>query len=355
MQQLSKKAKRGSKTNLTWFLVLFGAVLCGPVTAAVPPFDIPCGKLSGEDDSGPAVKRQDWPAAIAAQRVSVSQMCDNLYRWMELARIYQLAGKNAEALQIGAYAFDLQPNQIAGWIALHEEDSEQPDQNAEERLSISWNFKPLLEIPGWAESEWGRKWAAAEAARDRRIARGRDLLAALPAERRPPDFLVTGETCPFECCEYREWSVLQEIELFASADGPSLGRKLQPGEQVLGLTGNVHLRPRPIFLQRAIEAYSYTAEGEEKLEIGAGDLIFELEELGEGYSAVWYRGRILHAETGWLLPEGCLAIDAECWGDYLDKKREIPADYQWWVKVRLKDGTTAWARADFFGDMDSCG
>lgn len=68
---------------------------------------------------------------------------------------------------------------------------------------------------------------------------------------------------------------------------------------------------------------------------------------------IWYRGRILSAETGWLLQQGCMAIDDECWGDFLDYKRK-PEEYQWWVKVRLKDGSTAWALAKGFGNMASC-
>ena len=316
--------------------------------ALEPPFDIPCGQLTGEDDPVPSLHRRDFAAAIAASRVSVSQGCDNEFRWIQMARVYQLAGENREALQIAAYVFERKPNALARWFSTWSDN--EPD---EERNPLnSRNLEPLLEIPGWADSEWGRAWTAAVAARDRRIARGRALLAAVPPERRPADFYVTGEACPFECCTYREWSVEEEIELFASANGPSLGRKLQPGERALGLTGNVHLRPRPIFLQRAIQADDF--DSREKVDIAAGDLIFELESEGEGYSHIWYRGRILSAETGWLLPQGCLAIDAECWGDYLDDELK-PAEYQWWVKVRLKDGSTAWAHAKGFGNMDACG
>lgn len=324
---------------------LHGAIGQIPST---PPFDIPCGQLTGEDDPVPALHRRDFAAAIAASRISVSQDCDNEFRWIQLARVYQLAGKNPEALAIAAYVFERKPNELARWFSTWNDNEADDEGNPLNRR----NLEPLLEIPGWAESEWGRAWTAAVAARDRRIARGRALLAALPPERRPADNYVTGEACPFECCTYREWTVEEEIELFASANGPRLGRKLLPGDQVLGLTGNVHLRPRPIFLQRPIQADDDAAR--EQVVIAAGDLIFELESEGEGYFHIWYRGRILSAETGWLLQQGCMAIDDECWGDFLDEKRK-PEEYQWWVKVRLKDGSTAWALAKGFGNMDACG
>lgn len=36
---------------------------------SAPPFDIPCGQLTGEDDPVPALHRRDFAAAIAASRV----------------------------------------------------------------------------------------------------------------------------------------------------------------------------------------------------------------------------------------------------------------------------------------------
>ena len=304
------------------------------------PLGINCG--GGESSEGldlfKAEEAKDWAAAIKAARAMLSeQSCENAYLWNRLALFSARLGRAEDALEIGAYTLERFPN----WVG--ESLNEETD-----------SFRELMALPGYAESTLKVALAARIAARDEKISGGKKLLAALPAAKRPPEAYVAKDACPFECCTFGEWSVEAEVELLKAPAGASLGRKLKVGDKVEGLTGEVHLRPRPMLVVHPFEAYRQNGDYDETVQIPAGGLVFELDSIGEGFFKFWHEGQIVEASGGGYLENRCLAFDAECWGVYLDPPG-TPISDVWWVKVRLSDGTEAWALSDGFGNMDGCG
>src|SRR5262249_9009782 len=122
----------------------------------------------------------------------------------------------------------------------------------------------------------------------------------------------------------------------------SLGR----GEKVVGVTGLVvTFRPGRIRLDR-----DYPSEPALK----RGDVLLTYTYRGEGFSAVWFGGTFYSefdiSFTKW--PDGSGCGGEHCAATYVDLGRK-----QWWAKVKLRSGRTAWvnmSRARFNG-VDALG
>jgi hypothetical protein len=321
--------------------LLFAAV-AGPVSAgAAPPLGLECaaeqgwGARSAAADGvlDKAKAAGDWKAAVAPARVMAGEQCDNAYLWINLAIFYARAGQAREALELGAYVFGKFPNQVEGSLQGQEGES----------------FKELKALPGFQESALGRQLAARYAEREDRSKKAREAVAAAPAAERPPEHYVAKDACPFECCAFREWSVEAPIELYKAPAGAKTGRKLMPGDQVVGLTGEVHLRPRPLLVGHPFEGEKELGSPE-TIPVPAGAVVYELDSLGEGFVRFWYKGRKFEKP----LAIHCLVFDADCWSDYIDPAG-TPVKHDWWVKVKLADGSKAWALSEGFGNMDACG
>ena len=316
--------------------------MAGPLLAGEePPLGIECAaeqgwgpKSAAADDALDKAKLAgDWKAAVAPARVMAGEQCDNAYLWINLAVFYARAGQASEALELGAYLLDKFPNQVAGSLLFEEGES----------------FKEVQALPGFAESNLGRKLAARHAEREARNQKARAAVAAAPAAERPPEHYVAKEACPFECCAFREWSVEAPIELYQAPAGAKTGRQLKPGDEVVGLTGEVHLRPRPLLVGYPIEGETELGSAE-TIPVPVGAVVYELDSLGEGFVRFWYKGRKFEAP----LATNCLVFDADCWSDYIEPAG-TPVKNDWWVKVKLADGSEAWALSEGFGNMDACG
>jgi len=115
--------------------------------------------------------------------------------------------------------------------------------------------------------------------------------------------------------------------------------RAKKGTRVRGMTGEVHLQPRPVVLLR---------DGP----FPKGSIAFLLDYEGEGYGHVWSRGSIASVFLG--VREYCFQVSDACWGEPLFPGKNEEA--VWWVKIRLPDGTIGWSnRAERFGNKDLCG
>jgi hypothetical protein len=160
------------------------------------------------------------------------------------------------------------------------------------------------------------------------------FIASAAAQIRPPTPFVDKGACPFECCTYRQWTVDKATIVHSTmSDSAPVAFRLRRGERVRGLTGTV------ITTQPGIaEALKDTVQDPVKLV--AGDRIYLLTHLGEGFVKAWFKGRIFQAEA--LYPELFRIV------------RDPKA--VWWVKVRNSKGKTGWSREpDSFGNKDQCG
>jgi len=74
-----------------------------------------------------------------------------------------------------------------------------------------------------------------------------------------------------------------------------------------------------------------------------GDTILTFANRGEGFSAVWFKGRY-HPSfdiSFTKLPDGTGCGGTHCAATYMDLGRKL-----WWVNVKLKSGQTGWVEMD---------
>jgi len=145
---------------------------------------------------------------------------------------------------------------------------------------------------------------------------------------------VDKGACPFECCTYQEWTVDKPTVITsAMRDGSPVAFRLKKGEKVTGVTGTVITTRSGI-----VRVLKNMTLGNVRLK--RGDNLFLLTYLGEGFSKIWYKGRIFDGDPN----------DQELFKDI-----RKPIDI-WWVKVKNRRGQTGWSRqSDNFGNKNKCG
>jgi hypothetical protein len=146
--------------------------------------------------------------------------------------------------------------------------------------------------------------------------------------------------CPFEGCTYGKWTATKAIKVFDSwkSDAKVIAT-LRPAAVVTGLSGVViTYKPGKIRVDDDLPQYG----------LRRGDSILTYTYRGEGYSAVWFKGRFYRqfdiGFTKWPDGSGC---GSGCAGTYVDLGKNV-----WWAKVRTKSGITGWVNmneADFSG------
>lgn len=156
-------------------------------------------------------------------------------------------------------------------------------------------------------------------------------LAAKPAgDTPPPNPHIDRGVCPFECCTFREWKTFKKITLVDKPWGKTKVVDV-PGEtNVQGLTGDVYSVPYKL---KAFHDY-------EDSPIKKGDTFYTLHAEGEGFWAVWYKGK---------------KISVQLDGNEL-ANHDNGGKQDWWVKIKTKDGKTGWVLdTGLFQNQDACG
>ena len=152
----------------------------------------------------------------------------------------------------------------------------------------------------------------------------------------PPVPYVDKGACPFECCTYREWNVEKPTSVRASmSDTAPVSFRLKAGEKVFGMTGVV-ITTQPGIV-RALKA---AVIGENGVPIKKGEQFYVLTNLGEGFTKIWFKGRIYQGEP---------YDDATF--KFIRETKSI-----WWVKIKNRAGRIGWSRQpENFGNVDQCG
>jgi hypothetical protein len=143
------------------------------------------------------------------------------------------------------------------------------------------------------------------------------------------------KACPFEGCSYRQWTALARIVVYNTwrQDRQPIAQ-LSPGDSVLGVTGVViTFRPGVIRLDRDLLEHN----------LKRGETILTYTYRGEGFSAVWFKGRYYSefdiSFAKW--PDGSGCGGAHCAATYVDVGKKV-----WWAKVKLKSGLNGWVNMD---------
>lgn len=171
---------------------------------------------------------------------------------------------------------------------------------------------------------------------------------------RPTDPYIAKRACPFECCTFREWTVEHSVTLYDKPDGKTTVASIDASKikHVRGLTGEVILHPVRMILRHQISTETYAGRPVSKAKtviVPAGQEVWILDNLGEGYVNIWWHGQILSF--------GILDTDnTEDLAEGSHLLEEAGSGAEWWVQVRTPSGTTGWTKENnAFGDMDSCG
>jgi hypothetical protein len=154
--------------------------------------------------------------------------------------------------------------------------------------------------------------------------------------------VIDYNACPFEGCTFGRWKVTKESTIYSTwQHARTVIGKLEPGEEVTGLTGvHITLKPDRILVKKPIP----------DLGLGPGDVILRYMFLGEGYANIWYGG-------SWHRQFDCTFIteknDEGCLRDCSAVVTDVGVK-DWWVKVKTSSGKTGWvlARGNFDG-MDA--
>ncbi len=278
------------------------------------------------------IAQDELARAIEVQREIARLQCHNHFQLYYLAELLVQTGDYAGAIAVLEELYDLEVNDM------------------EQRLFNTGNaLHPVVESPAFAGSRLATRIAERSAIVEARKARSGAQLAAMAPSERPPGRYIAEDACPFECCVYRRWSVLEDTMLVAAPGSGAAIATARAGRHVEGLTGEVHLVPLPVAVVHAEPAYDPNAE------VTPGEILFLLDGLGEGMRRVWHRGVVRTMSTSGEVQEACPFPDHECWGELLVPE-EAPEESEsvWWMRVRLPDGTEGWTREQHFGDMDGC-
>jgi hypothetical protein len=143
------------------------------------------------------------------------------------------------------------------------------------------------------------------------------------------------DVCPFETCVYREWTARSAVFVYDTWD-----EKRQPvarlavGDKVTGVTGVViTFRPGTIRVDRDLPDEGFKR----------GDTILTYVDRGEGFSAVWFKGRY-HPDfdiSFAKLPDGTGCGNEHCAATYIDLGKK-----SWWAQVKLSSGRLGWVQMD---------
>lgn len=155
------------------------------------------------------------------------------------------------------------------------------------------------------------------------------------AQTMPASPFVVQDAHPFEGCQYGAWTARETASLYDKIGGTILTRLIQKGEHVLALTGEVHAIP-----QRATVTGVYKSDEEQGIHIGS--IVYFLYPLGEGAAKVWHEGKSKSGSMDLTLKFDSAETENQSW--------------DWWVKVRLEDGTIGWLKNPrSFNGMDRFG
>jgi hypothetical protein len=270
-----------------------------------------------------ARKSGAWDRAIELQKLQVRGGCGIEYRWLELVKLLLEARRETEAVQ-----------------AMQEMDSRGFDFNILVVGAKDPLFESFMARSVFQASPVAKKIERLEAISNERRARFRKALQAIPASQRPPENYVAKGACPFECCRYGDWTVLESTALVTAPGNTRVVGTALKGTRVTGVTGEVHLKPEPI---------AVLMEGD----LPKDTIAFVLDYEGEGYAHVYTQGKVVSVELAYA--EYCFQIAESCRAETLwtPEERTKPV---WWVKVKLANGTVGWTReVDNFGNKDSCG
>jgi len=177
------------------------------------------------------------------------------------------------------------------------------------------------------------------------------VAAALPPET-PPLPYYDWSACPFECCTYRNWKVIQTVTAYgARSEKSAVVFQAKRGDWVRGTNGVVITKRYGLTkILKPIEL-GYRPKGRKtELFLQPGTVVYTLHYAGEGMDLFWYNGSTYVDQIAAREP------DPEPPPPDLNVQVLSLPTYDWWVKIKNNEGLEGWTRETRkFGNMDTCG
>ncbi len=148
--------------------------------------------------------------------------------------------------------------------------------------------------------------------------------------------------CPFEGCTYRRWEAIKPVTVWTGRDHHHVAFTIKPKEWTRGITGVV-ITVRPGITRVLVKM---TLGDKPQVALAAGDLLYTLHDLGEGYDLFWFHGKTYSDQISGEADDGPPPAGAQI--QIISRP-----EYVWWVKVRNAKGQVGWTdQTDRFTNMD---
>jgi hypothetical protein len=164
---------------------------------------------------------------------------------------------------------------------------------------------------------------------------------SLTPQRAPKPVLpkIDESACPFEGCQFGAWTATDNVQLFSSwTEDRKPVATISKGQQLTAITG-VHITFEPSEIQVTTPMPDYGLK--------PGDIVYGYMNKGEGVFNAWFNGYWVEDFDGsGIAGAGC---NRNCNAKFLREGRS-----EWWVQVKLRDGTTYWTKdTDLFDGKDA--
>ncbi len=176
----------------------------------------------------------------------------------------------------------------------------------------------------------------------------------------PPMPFADWGACPFEGCQYGEWTALSEIVAlkdppFPSQPGPhntAEAFKVARGEKVFAATGVMFFtKPGRVRVDKPLRARLDSGRfpiNSQEVPLSPGDIVYLLTPQGEGWVLAWFKGVFIDYDASSLENGGC---SADCAGELLERGQS-----EWWIQLRSSRGEIGWTnRPQQFDGRDRFG
>lgn len=150
---------------------------------------------------------------------------------------------------------------------------------------------------------------------------------------------IDMNACPFEGCQFGAWTATQAVAIFKTwkTKGPPV-RWLKKGDSVTALTG-INITYEPVRIEVTAPMTQY--------DLKPGDTIFGYMNLGEGVFNAWFNGM-------WVDDFDGSGVSGLGCARHCTAKLLKPGRAEWWVQVRMADGTVGWTKdTDKFDGKDA--
>ena len=161
--------------------------------------------------------------------------------------------------------------------------------------------------------------------------------------------------CPFECCQYGEWTVQKATKLRSEPNSSATyASSVTAGDTVTALSGEVvTFKAGQVEILKPMKLVLYVHQGDHhgasiERSFKPGEILSSLHYAGEGFCLYWHDGLKVSTDV-YCLSQGMLP-------EPTDYKVLSEPQAEWWIKIQTKSGVVGWTdQAANFGNKDACG